>query len=58
MEDAGSLKTDVQDDIRETAKLIGLLSIQYRDDPPLDATQRTFLSLSVHVGRAPDIPLQ
>lgn len=52
------LKTGISNDIREMAKLIGLLSFKYKDEPLLDETQKTFLSLSVHVGQALDIQLQ
>lgn len=52
------MKLDIQNDIRDLAKIIGLLSIKYKEEPLLIDAQKAFLGLSVHVGRALNIQLQ
>jgi hypothetical protein len=52
------IKLDIQNDIRDLAKIIGLLSIKYKEEPLLIDAQKSFLDLSVHVGRALNIQLQ
>jgi len=42
MQDEGNMKINVQNDIREMAKLIGLPSIKYRDEPLLNEAQKVF----------------
>jgi hypothetical protein len=52
------MKLDIQNDIRDLAKIISLLSIKYKEEPLLIDAQKVFLDLSVHVGRALNIQLQ
>jgi len=52
------IKIEIQKDIGELAKTIGLLSMKYRDEPLINDIQKSFLSLSVHIGKALNIQLQ
>jgi hypothetical protein len=58
MKDDQKIKTDIQREIGYLARIIGLLSIKYREEPLLNDAQKTFMNLSIHVGRALDIQLQ
>jgi hypothetical protein len=58
MKDDQKIKTDIQREIGDLARIIGLLSIKYREEPLLNDAQKTFMNLSIHVGRALDIQLQ
>lgn len=51
-------KSDIIRDIGELSKIIHLLSLKYRQEPLMKHTQKVFLRLSVHVGKALDISLQ
>jgi len=58
MKNDKKMKTEIQKDIAELSKIIGLLSTKYKEEPLLNNAQQAFLSLSVHVGKALDIQLQ
>jgi hypothetical protein len=49
---------DIQKNIQELAKIIGLLTTTYKEEPLLIDAQKVFLTLSVLVGRALNIQLQ
>jgi hypothetical protein len=57
MENEKQLKTKIQKDIGELAKTIHDLSIKYQEEQLIKDAQNKFLSLSVNVARALDIPL-
>lgn len=52
------MKIEIERDIGDLAKILSLLSAKYKDEPLLNDAQNTFLSLSVHVGKALDLQLQ
>jgi len=58
VEDNQKMKTEIQKEIGELAKIIGTLSEKYQGEVLLDDAQKVFLSLSVHVGKALNIQLQ
>lgn len=58
MSDNKKLKTGIQKEIGDLAKVIGLLSNKYREEPLLNDARDSLLRLSVHVCRALDIRLQ
>jgi hypothetical protein len=58
MKDDQKMNLDIQKDIQELAKIIGLLATKYKEEPLLIDAERVFLALSVHVGRALNIQLQ
>ena len=58
MENEKNMKVKIQKDIKDLAKILGSLSMKYKDEPLLDDAQGAFLNLSVHVGKALDIQLQ
>jgi hypothetical protein len=52
------MKFDIQKNIQELAKIIGLLTTIYKEEPLLIDAQKVFLTLSLLVGRALNIQLQ
>lgn len=58
MKDSQTLKRDIQKEIGELAKIIGVLSEKYKGETLLDDAQKVFLSLSVKMGKALDIQLR
>jgi 7,8-dihydro-6-hydroxymethylpterin-pyrophosphokinase len=58
MNDEKKIKLDIQKEIGDLARIIGLLSEKYKDDPLLNDAQSAFMNLAVHVGKALDIQLQ
>ncbi len=57
MKDDQKIKLEIQNDIRDLAKIINSLSTKYNEEPLLKDAQEAFLRLSVHVGKALDIQL-
>ncbi len=58
MKSEQEMKIEIQRDVGELAKNLGLLSTKYKEEPLLDDAQKVFLNLSVHVSRALKIQLQ
>jgi len=52
------LNIKIQNNIRDLAKIIHDISIKLPNEPLTKALQNKFLSLSVNVGDALDIPMQ
>ncbi|UCH14704.1 MAG: hypothetical protein JSV22_01775 [Bacteroidales bacterium] len=58
MENKDQIKAKIQSDIHEIAKTIHDLSLKYQEESMMKNLQNNFLSLSVNIGKALDIPLQ
>jgi len=58
MKNEREIKIEIEKDIGDLSKVLSLLSTKYNEDPLFNDAQKSFLSLSVHVGQALNIQLQ
>ncbi len=58
MDDLQRIKTDIQKEIGDLAKIIALLSFKYKDEPLLDDAQKAFMGLAMNVGKALNIQVR
>jgi len=49
---------EIQKDLSELARLLGLLGDRYREEPLMDDAQKTFLRLTVNMGKVLNIQVQ
>jgi hypothetical protein len=52
------LKMKVKEDLRDVARLIGVLTMKYRNDPLTGEAGEAFLRLSTDIARALEIRIQ